>query len=222
MIIGPEITRYRFQDLRTGNLLADNQYTNILFSKSILHTHWPTGAEIVDVWTFGDWTPNAMTKFVNTALEIDADYLVTISSDVGWEPEAIKTLIAGDKDVATGWALGRSHPFRLHQALKYDEERKTFSVPPTKEVRDRHGWERIAATGGELVVWKADVFKRIPCDWFFGDNMQHPVTGRIMTEDYYFASRAAEYGVEIWVNWDVPLAHESAGVYTFKGDLHFE
>jgi hypothetical protein len=42
---------------------------------------------------------------------------------------------------------------------------------------------------------------------------------RMSTEDYFFAKQAIKYGVDMYVDWDVPVKHSVNGMRTFKGSL---
>lgn len=187
----------------------------IYFAQALFETRWPDNANVRLLTSIGTWLPNAMTTMVRHALSSDADYIVMASADIAWKSGDIAKLIGHNKDVCCGWASGRTSPFRCHIADKYNEQDQTFRV--IDDPQNHKGLERVAAVGGELNVYKADVFRRIPNPWFYGpDNMS---IGRLMTEDYYFASQAHKHGVEIWVDWDVSLIHHVEGMATKGCDL---
>jgi hypothetical protein len=187
----------------------------IYFTKSLMETVWPDGADVTFLTSIGSWLPNAMTSMVRKSMQCGADYIIMASADIAWNPHDIARLIGHGKDVCCGWASGRTSPFTCHIADKYNEAEHTFHV--ISNPTEHSGLERVAAVGGELNVYKADVFRRIPDPWFWGpDNMS---IGRLMTEDYYFASQAHKHDVEIWVDWSVALVHCIEGMATCNGNM---
>lgn len=186
------------------------------FALSLMKTRWPDNAEIQVFQTLGTWTPNAMVQFVDASLQSGADFMVMASVDVGWSPDTIKRMIGHNKQVIGAWSSGRMSPFPCHVADEYDAERKLFR--PVKDARARSGLERVCAVGGELTVYRMDVFKIIPRPWFFGPDSV--LTDRLMTEDYHFAAQAHKHGVEIWCDWECNVIHNADGLVTDEGELH--
>lgn len=194
-----------------------NTKCEMMFALSLARTKYPQGAEVKFYTSKAMWVANALNDMVKQSLGWGADWLVTLGNDVGWEPDAISRLIGHDKQIMGGWASGRCHPFKCHVSDYKDENRDMFH--PVENPQERKGIERCVANGGEMLVFRKDVFVKIPFPWFSGSGMINPDTGRMRTEDYYFADICRKYGVEMWVDWDVPVRHVSDGLYTEKGHL---
>lgn len=161
------------------------------------------------------WVCNAMKQMVEEYIRWDADFIVLIGNDVGWQPDDVQKLIRHNLPVVGGWASGRCHPFLCHVADIYDKEKDGFRV--VVNPGERSGLEKIIANGGELLVFKKNVFEKIPPPWFFGTEM---ITKNGMrTEDYFFAMQCIKYGVDMYVDWDVKLEHTTTGVKTYNGKL---
>lgn len=199
------------------------QYDALVYSwhvDSLVHTDWPDGAEVRFLSTMGQWTPNAMFLMVEEAMRWGADWIFGVASDIGWQPDAVKRLMSHDKEVVSGWANGRCDPVKLRIARDFVEDSGLFKLC----TKPGTGLERMAAGGLEMVCYRRDVFETLTKPWFFGPDMFVPACcdgkPRMMTEDFYFAKQARAFGVQMWVDWDVPLVHATAGMYTSCGTMH--
>lgn len=189
----------------------------VWFAFSLAKTRWPQGSQVALINTTGQWARNGLHELMKLGLNTGAEWIIYAGPDVGWKPNDISRLIEHDKDIIGGWACGRLPPFLCHAADDMNEAGNGFR--PVKNPQERIGIEKICSVGGELIVFKSTVFSKIPEPWFYGQDMLIPETGRLMTEDYYFAKRAAENGVEIWVDWDVKLIHHADGLVTYDGKV---
>jgi len=178
---------------------------------------WPADSQIIDLGSKAMWVCNALNDMVRIGLKNGGDWFVYMSSDAWWGKDAIARLIGHDKQVVGGWACGRCWPFKCHVADYYDKERNMYR--PVMNPGERKGLEKVEANGGELLVFRRDIFEKIPFPWFSGFGMFDEKTGRLRTEDYFFAEQCRKNGIDIWVDWDVPVAHKADGLYTYKGSL---
>ena len=192
-----------------------NTDCKIYFALSLAQTQWPENTEIMFLQGMGMLTPNACKQFVDASQKWGADHMMIVSVDVGWKPDAVIRLLAHNKPVVSGWASGRTSPFRCHAANEIDVEKGKFK--PVSDPENHHGLEQVKAVGGELTIYNMDVFKDIPSPWFFGP--ETVATGRQMSEDYFFALQAHKHGVDIYCDWDVQLRHCVDGLTTIGGKL---
>ena len=139
------------------------------FAESLAKTVWPRESDVQFLKTCGMWIPNALKLMVEKSLEMGADWIVVISSDVGWYSNDIAKLISHNLPIVGGWASGRFHPFTCHVADFIDVD--TRRLRPVRNPKERRGIEEVCGNGGELIVYRADVFKTIPSPWFFGSEM---------------------------------------------------
>ncbi len=183
------------------------------FASALMFTDWPACPRMV-FHTHGMMTAAAKMEMTEMALKWGATHLVMPSSDSCWPVDAVKRLIGHDKDVVSGWGSSRFHPFQINVADHVDLETMMFRM--VRKDHKREGLERVALYG-ELQVYKREVFERISHPWFFGPDF---IRGRtMMSEDTYFCLQAAKVGVEIWVDWDIPVIHGADGLVTENGEL---
>jgi len=194
-----------------------NTKCEMMFALSLAKTKYPKGTEVNFFTSKAMWVANALNDMVKQSLEWGADWMVALGNDVGWQTDSITKLIGHNKQFIGGWANGRCHPFKCHVADYKDEEKSMYH--PVEKPNEKKGLEKVAANGGEMLVFRRDVFEAIPFPWFSGKDMVNAETGRMRTEDYFWAERCKGNGVDIWVDWDVELKHAVDGMYTEGGSL---
>jgi len=167
------------------------------------------------------WVAKALREMVEIAKKNNAEFMIWVSNDVAWEADDIKKLVSHNVPIVGGWASGRYYPFPCHIADTWHEEKQKYHI--IQNPNERKGLEKVAAIGGEMICFRMDVFKKIKSPWFFGREMiicdKDGTPTDMMTEDFYFFAQARKHGVEIMVDWDVPLFHAAAGMMTYKGRL---
>ncbi|MFA5151115.1 MAG: hypothetical protein WC554_01000 [Clostridia bacterium] len=194
-----------------------NDDCKFMFAISLWKTKFPEGAEVRLSASTAQWACNALTMIVTEYRKWEADYFVILSNDIAWNPSDIMKLINHNLPIVGGWASGRCHPFMCHVCDYYDPDKDAFRPVKNEDAIKKTGVEKIAANGGEMVIIRKDVFDKIPYPWFFGPEMIGK--DRMSTEDYFFAKQAIKYGVDMYVDWDVPVKHSVNGMRTFKGSL---
>lgn len=197
---------------------GDLCYVN--FALSLHATNWPNGERPPILVSKAKWVCKALHEMVVRSRELKAEFMIWISNDVAWDSGAIKQLISHNKPVIGGWAKGRYDPFPLHVCDHWDEEKQKYHI--VQDYKDKKGIEKVAANGGEMLCFRMDIFDKIPEPWFFGREMIIEKDGKatdIQTEDFFFFSQCRKYGVEIWVDWNLPLFHATGGLMTYKGNI---
>ena len=187
---------------------------HMAFAMSLYGTNWP-GEKPPILKSTGKWVAKALKEMVLASQRHGAKFMIWISCDVAWHPDAIKKLVDLNLPIVGGWASGRCAPFKCHVSDRYDEEKAKFRIVQNPE--ERKGVERVASMGGEMICFRMDVFDDIPRPWFFGKDMISD--DDMMTEDYYFFKQCKERGINVFVDWDLPLYHGTSGLMTYKGDL---
>lgn len=182
----------------------------VIFTYALLETEWPPGATVEIAKSIGNTASQALEGFAEIALDSGCDYLVQSCNDSAWPKDAVKRLIANDKDVVSGWSRGRFHPFRVKAFTGIDRENVRMRHKPRAEIPGK-GLERVYSIAGELAAFKVDVFRRMKRPWFSG--VLRP-DGTTTTDDFAFGCRAFDAGVEIWLDWDLPLVHHAGGMVT--------
>jgi hypothetical protein len=188
-----------------------------MFAISLWKTKFPDGAEVRLSASSAQWACNALAMMVKEYMTWGADFFVILSNDIAWKPNDIKKLIEHNLPVVGGWASGRCHPFLCHVCDTYDKEKNVFHLVKNEDATKRSGLEKIATNGGEMLIIRRDVFEKIPYPWFFGEDM---ITGdRLRTEDCHFFLQCKKFGIDVFVDWDIPLRHTAGGLMTYKGSL---
>ena len=197
-----------------------NEWCHIAFAYSLRNTEWPEGAEVELRACLGALPGKALNLFAKEALDGGYDLMVQTCNDAGWRPDALKKLIADDKDVVSGWSGGRFHPFAVKSFTTIQRDKVLMGCEPDLYGKikrgEKKGLERVYSIAGELAVFKVPIFKKLKYPYFSG--VCNP-SGEPTTDDFAFGCRCYDAGVEIWVDWDVKLRHHAAGMMTEDGKL---
>jgi len=189
------------------------------FMYSLLETKWPVW-EVLFLRVMGGTYGNALASMIKASLAEKVDFIVLTVGDIWFAPDTIPRLVSHNLPVVCGWATNRFHPFRCHITDKVVGKTRLWRTVARGAARAKHGLERIETFGGELVVIRRDVFEKVKYPWFFGPDMfSGDKEDYRMTEDYYFCQKAKASGVELWVDWDAPVAHHVDGMVTYKTHL---
>ena len=185
------------------------------FALSLYGTNWWDCGKPPILKSSGKWVAKALKEMVLASQKHGAKFMIWISNDVAWNPNAIRKLTSHNLPVVGGWASGRCAPFACHVSDYYDEQKHKFHI--VQNPKERSGLEQVIGMGGEMICFRMDVFDDIPRPWFFGKDMISE--DDMMTEDYYFFKQCHERGINVFVDWDLPLYHAASGLMTYKGDL---
>jgi hypothetical protein len=147
-----------------------------------------------------DWTITAPWKG-----EVPYDYMLWMDSDMRFTPADFERLLAADKDVATGvypMVTGETPDGNVEIAIAAsDMQGIAFnSMADTLE--------RTLVFGFGFVLVKHGVFERIPRPWFPCQKMNMLGQEIFAGEDTAWCLKAAEAGVECWVDRGVYLPHK--------------
>ena len=151
----------------------------------------------------------ARETIVDTAVELEADYLFWWDDDMRFEKDAFLRLWRHKKPVVSALAFTARDPvfpviFRLTE--KWDMANKNKVVEKSEIILEYPKDQLIGSAdlGGDLALGAAvclydmNIFKQIPKPWFMS-------TG--CGEDYFFSYRCKEFGVERWMDTSVKTAH---------------
>lgn len=132
------------------------------------------------------------------AKSVKSDYILFIDSDVVVPSDALKKLMAADKDIIGSLCFRRKWPYPplilfKNKNSKDEKDKYMFSLDyPSNSVVE------CDAIGTGCALIKTEVFKKIPFPWF-----RHVDT----TEDIFFCERAIENGFKIFIDTGVRPAH---------------
>lgn len=189
-----------------------HEWCHVAYTYSLYQTKWPKGAEVEIASCMGCSLAKANENFARIALDGNYDYMIQACNDGGWRSDSILKLIQDNKDVVTGWSSARFHPFEVKAFITINRPNVTMGYRRGLG----SGLERVYSIASELAVFKVDVFRRIKPPWFSG--VLNP-KGEPTTDDFAFGCKAYDAGVEIWLDWNVPIRHHAAGMMTEGGKL---
>ena len=151
----------------------------------------------------------AREMIIDTAVDLEADYLFWWDDDMRFEKDAFLRLWRHQKPGISALAFTARDPifpviFRLTE--KWDMANKHRIVEKSEIVLDYPKDQLIGSAdlGGDLALGAAvclydmKIFKQIPKPWFMS-------TG--CGEDYFFSYRCKEFGIERWMDTSVKTAH---------------
>jgi len=189
-----------------------NEWCHIAFAYSLVKTRWPKGSSVNVVSCVGSSCAKANRMFVEMALKDNYDYVILTANDAGWKPDDICKLIDDNKDVVSGWSGVHYPPFHVKVFTEMDRENVLLKLKGSIGT----GLEKVYSASSEITAYKVDVFRKIKPPWFSGILNKR---GEVVADDFSFACRAYDAGVEIWVDWDVPIRHHAGGLLSYKGEL---
>jgi hypothetical protein len=138
---------------------------------------------------------------VRKALELGAEYIFFIDSDMSFPDNALMRLLKADQAIVGATYVRRAPP--------YDNLAKTNGGD--QSVSGLHELERIPT--GMLLI-KVDVFKTIPEPWF--ETNWNKEKNDFDGEDYAFCDLARRHGYKIWMDCDLSAEVIHWGEMGFK------
>ena len=150
------------------------------------------------------WTVNAF------------DYLFSVDSDIAFEKDTLKKLLAHNKDVVSGLYIQRKPGQHI---LEIYEPNNTGGVSnmPYEKLKDR-GLTEIAGCGFGCVLVKREVFAEVGYPQFeYHSAIDHAHT---ISEDNDFCRKARNKGFKIWADPSIKCRH--IGSHTFQVDDHIK
>jgi hypothetical protein len=189
----------------------------------------------------------ARNELVRQFLDTDATHLMFVDADIGFDGQAIATLLAADKDVACGiypkkevnWAsVEAAAKIGKEDLSDYAGAFVLNMVGGADAETDEDGMFEIRHGGTGFMLIKRNVFEelqdKVPTyrvssakDPETGDYIQ-PLTyeyfstsvdksGALLSEDYHFCEVWREHGGKVYANPFIQLRH--VGSYVFGGDI---
>lgn len=160
----------------------------------------------------------ARNELAKKAIEMEADYVLWLDSDMVFAPDILKRLLEVDRDIVTGVYYRRAAPYTpvLFDQLDIDENGCTFhnmdQVPDTLT--------EIAGCGFGCVLMKTQALFDVACIY---QDMFSPIIG--VGEDLSFCHRARSIGYHIYVEPSIKCGHVGHQIITeeffknYKGAL---
>ena len=162
----------------------------------------------------------ARNRIAQRALDLKADYLLTVDNDVVLPENALIALLEDAKDVNLGYYAhrGRDNRYDGHTCickLKDENGKEYYHYPlesayTAKEMKAMAdaGMSKIAVHGGGMgcALIATEVFSRITYPWYDWVNYGDANRG-LLSEDLYFCSLCRAKGISIYADVRVGCGH---------------
>lgn len=163
---------------------------------------FPLGASVSRLRIHGQDVADARNAIVESALSMGADYVLMLGDDNLPPPNLFALLHRHREMLVTGvyWQKGYpTHPYLWDGLLKgWYEDWKVGEYFP------------VDFGGCDALLANTDVFRAITGPWFSRDWAFEPgqPPNPILTEDFYFYTKAREAGFRLWVDSEAQLDHQ--------------
>jgi hypothetical protein len=188
----------------------------------------------------------ARNELARLFLEKGMDYLMFIDADIGFDGQAVATLMAADKDICVGIYPKKEVDWKkVSEAAKQGKENLAdyggafvFNMVGQRAETNQDGCIEIRHGGTGFMLIKRKVFEDLmphvptyrtssfkdPETGEYAKPLTHEFfatsiddTGALLSEDYHFCEIWRKLGGSIWANPFVKLDH--VGTYVFGGDI---
>ena len=146
----------------------------------------------------------ARNNLVDLALINGCDYLLMLDDDMIVPNDLLSRLIAHGKDVTGALYFQRGgayHPVLMRSRSRKDGLRAVEFIQHHDEIVRRPGLHDLSGgvLGGGCLLFKTDVFRKIPQPYFWIDG--------IVGTDVHICQQLANAGVSLWVDSSIELGH---------------
>lgn len=124
----------------------------------------------------------------------DCDYMMMLDSDILAPPEILETLLAHNKHIVGGWYKNKNYGDPPHPIVYDYLESGEF----TKVLEPRKGLEKVAGMGAGCWLMTRELAEAL------GPKPYSMAGGG---EDLELCKKIHDLGYDIWVDWEIPVAH---------------
>jgi len=157
-------------------------------------------------------------KLVRLFLASDAEWLLTVDTDIVWEPEDWARLrdsaLNHPAQFVSGTYMVANDPPMPCAAVFLDNGFYSLNIKEdTKEMY------QVSAVGAGFSLIHRDVFLRsadVGNDHEWYEHGRRAPNGQTLPEDYAFCSRVGEAGIPIWLNTKVRVGHIKSHIVGWK------
>lgn len=142
------------------------------------------------------------------------DYLLAVDSDIVLPKDALKKMLAADKDVVSGLYIQRIPNTHTVEAYMDAPHGGMTNIP--YDLLKGRGLVCIAGCGFGACLIKGDVFRAMEYPHFYYKSaLDH---GHTISEDIYFCKKARELGFTIWADTTIKCDHVGKSTYSVMVD----
>lgn len=147
----------------------------------------------------------ARERIVERALEWGADYVFWCDDDMIIPNSSLLSLYRNQKDICGALAFTSREPIMpvIYKFKKSFDEEKQREITDISVVEDyqRDTLQQVDAIGSGVVLVTADAYRKMGKPWYSSYGLG---------EDIFRCHRAAEHGIEVWVDTRVRTLHKKA------------
>lgn len=172
--------------------------------------HVPAGGALHLFTSAGTLIADQRENLAKEALKVNADWVLTLDSDMRFPKNVFDRLAAHDKPIVAANYSTRGLPAK---PVAFSNARCNEYVYTTESSR---GLEEVYAVGMGVMLIKAEVFKQTPMPWFQIGYATD--TGNFFGEDIHFCHKAAKHGFKTMIDHDVSREVRHIGSFEFTLD----
>jgi FkbM family methyltransferase len=140
------------------------------------------------------------------------DYLLSVDSDIVLPKDALKKMLAADKDVISGLYIQRIPGTQVVEIYQDNPTGGVNNIP--YRVLENQGTVQVAACGFGAVLVKGEVFRKMAYPHFmYKSAIKHSDT---ISEDVYFCKKAREAGFTVWADTSIKCEHIGQQVFSLE------
>ena len=156
------------------------------------------------------WVAHARNLIVEGALDLKADYICWIDSDVSFPREALTRMKEWDKDIVCASYVKKKPPYHIVGKLI---AKPGDDLGKMKEV-NANGLYEMEQVGLGMCLVKTEVFRKLPKPWF---HYEYNRGSNVMTgEDILWCAEVRSLGYKIWLDAALSMHVGHIGNYIFR------
>ncbi len=140
---------------------------------------------------------------VDMAMANDCSHVLFVDDDVVMKPDALKKLLAHDKDIVSGLYLMRNYP---HQPIAFDNALSDGRCLHSWLHDGKKGLIPVVAAGLGCLLIKIEVFKKIEKPYIRLGQLEKDH----WCDDIDFCLRCRAAGIQAYLDLDVPVGHQAS------------
>lgn len=154
---------------------------------------------------------NQREKLVKKALQLDAEYILWLDSDMYVPPTTLLRLLAHDKDIVACNYMTRAEPFK---SVAFTDIGDWDSWIP---IRKSDTLQQVSAIGMGCVLMKTRVFKQLKQPYF--EFTWNEKDNNWLGEDFNLFKKISKLGYEVWVDNNLSTEIKHIGQFAFGDNL---
>lgn len=153
-------------------------------------------------------------EIVNKALEVKADYLLFIDSDMVFDDDALLRLLDLNRNIVSGLCVSKQPPF--HPVAKRKNENGKYAV--VDGLAEGRFYSDLDGVGAAFMLVNTDVFHKVEAPWF----AMPPYGKEVLGEDFYFCQKAIDADFQICCDASLIIGHIGHHIYTINDYIEYK